>query len=124
MVCMHAIIVWAVWLLLIAAAFGVPVLTYQSARSNGPHPAATQPVDTAQPAGVASPLNRHVGIVGLLIGGLFVAGLFVLPVVGVVLLILMILGRRTATGCSSSAGAERCASRGPFFAGARVFDPM
>jgi hypothetical protein len=93
------VIVWAVWLLLIAAAFGVPVLAYHAARSDGPRPAATQPVNTTPPANVPPHPNRHggVGIVGLLIGGLFVAGLLGLPVLGVVLLALMILGRRTAT---------------------------
>lgn len=53
-----------------------------------------------QPANPPSQPNRHggaVAIVGVLIGGLFVAGLLVLPVIGVVLLILMILGRRTAS---------------------------
>jgi len=95
------IIVWGVWLLMIIAGLGAPMLAYQSARSDRPVPPTTPSVETTQPAAAATDQShrraRQVPLYGVIIGCLVFALVLALPIAGVVLLIMMILGRRTAS---------------------------
>lgn len=95
------IIVWCAWVLMIMAGLGAPMLAYQSARSDGPVPPTTQPVETTQPAATSIDQShrraRQVPLYGVIIGCVVFALVLGLPIAGLVLLIMMILGRRTAS---------------------------
>lgn len=78
--------VWGVWLLLISIGLIVPILSQSSA----PAPGTTQPV--AVPTAQHHPTNIVLLTIGMVIG----AQVFILPVVGVLLLIVLIFTRRSA----------------------------
>jgi hypothetical protein len=91
--------VWVIWFLMISLALVMPMIAYQAARASGP-PAMTQPA-VAQPA-LAQPAARHEpSAASVVIAGIFGVVLFVavlgLPVAGIVLAIMLIVSRRTAS---------------------------
>lgn len=84
------ICVWALWFLMIGLAIGIPILT----RTTATH-IATQPV-------VAAPAVGHApsGVTAILagIGAIFsVAAFFGLPVAGIILAVMLVATRRTAS---------------------------
>jgi len=79
--------VWAVWFLMISLSLGIPVIMAHSA---GPQPAMTVPVANHSPSGVAA---VFAGVFAIL----YIAAFLGLPVAGIVLVIMLIVSRRTAS---------------------------
>ena len=90
-----AIAIWIVWPLMLALSLGLP---YIAARRGGPPPAAsTQPAAQVQQPTPASPRHPTAGAAGTVVGLVLVAAFFALPLVGIVLTVMAILARRTAS---------------------------
>lgn len=94
-----AIGVWVIWFLMIGLSLGMPMLAYRAARSSGP-PAITQPAVTQPP--VTQSRARHESssasaVIGGIIGIVLITAFLGLPVAGIVLAIMLIVSRRTAS---------------------------
>lgn len=88
--------VWAVWFAMITVSLLVPALS----KANAPltRNAVTQPVEQRAPDQAPSTSYRPaVSPIGILIGSVLLAMAIALPFVGIVLLILMIMARRSAS---------------------------
>ena len=92
--------VWTTWILMLVLGLGLP---YVQARSNAPHHTSptTMPVDQPSPAEFQQQSHaNHTGVPGVLfaaIGVLLVVLFLAMPLVGIVLTIMMILARRSAS---------------------------
>jgi divalent metal cation (Fe/Co/Zn/Cd) transporter len=85
--------VWAIWFLMIASALVMPMIAYQAARGSAQettHPA-TQPAVVHHPPGTAAAV--FAGIIGVILFAAF----FGLPVAGIVLALMLIFTRRSAS---------------------------
>ena len=85
--------VWAIWFLMIAVSLVMPMLAYQAAR--GSAPAMTQPA--SQPAVVHHPPGAASAVFAGIMGVILVAAFLGLPVAGIVLTLMLIFTRRSAS---------------------------
>lgn len=85
--------VWAIWFLMISLSLVVPMIAYQAARAQGP--AMTQPA--TQPAVVPHPPGPATTVFAGIMGVVLVAAFLGLPVAGIVLAIMLIFARRSAS---------------------------
>lgn len=88
------IAVWAVWILMISLSLVMPMVFYSLARANPPAHATTMPV--------APPPAHHAAggaqaAAAMIVGLLMVGALLGLPIAGVVLAVMLIVTRRTAS---------------------------
>lgn len=85
--------VWVIWILMISVSLVVPIVL---SRTNAPPPAATALPISPPPA--HHPIHSGwEAALGVIVGVLIVAAFFGLPVAGVILVLMLILTRRTAS---------------------------
>jgi hypothetical protein len=85
--------VWAIWFLMIGVSLVMPMLAYQAAQRPGP--AMTQPA--TQPAVVHHPPGAASAVFAGIMGVILVAAFLGLPVAGIVLSLMLIVARRSAS---------------------------
>lgn len=85
--------VWLIWILMISVSLVVPMVL---SRTNAPPPTATTLPINPPPA--HHPIHSGwEAALGMIVGVLIVAGFFGLPLAGVILVIMLVLTRRTAS---------------------------
>ena len=95
------IAVWAVWFAMLTVSIGVPIVSYRLAQRTAPPgaPGGATTAPTSMPDLPPRPLHdsRALASFKAFVGLLLLAGFLSLPVVGVVLLVLMVISRRSAS---------------------------
>ena len=89
------IAVWAVWILMISLSLVVPMVAYQASRSSGPPGQATTMPVAPPPVHHAS--GGFQTALALVMGIVMIGALLGLPIAGVVLVVMLIVSRRTAS---------------------------
>ena len=89
------IAVWALWILMISLSLVVPIVAYQAAGKT-PLPAGATTMPVTPPPTHQSPRSAHPAVT-LVMGVLIVGAFLGLPIAGVVLAIMLIVSRRTAS---------------------------
>ena len=90
--------VWGVWLLLLMVSLGQPMIMRAISQQTS-SPAPTSGAPAQRPTAAPGPAHRAGSppVIGVIIGVTCLAAFLCLPVVGVLLLVMMVVGRRSVT---------------------------